>query len=68
MFSFISVSASCSFLKYLGTVQERYHKEKREFFYPGTDSFKTRNMDKPSADYTDTDISASSSGPSFFAR
>ena len=48
MFSFISVSWSCSFFKYLGTVQERYHKEKREFFYPGTDSFKTRNMDKPS--------------------
>ena len=51
MFSFISVSASCSFLKYLGTVQERDHREKREFFYPGTDSFKTENMDKPSADY-----------------
>ena len=52
MFSFISVSASCSFLKYLGTVQERYHREKREFFlYPGTDSFKTGNMAKPSADY-----------------
>ena len=33
MFSFISVSASCSFLKYLGTVQERDHREKREFFY-----------------------------------
>ena len=33
MFSFISVSASCSFLKYLGTVQERYHKEKRGFFF-----------------------------------
>ena len=32
MFSFISVSASCSFLKYLGTVQERDHREKREFF------------------------------------
>ena len=33
MFSFISVSASCSFLKYLGTVQERDHRQKREFFY-----------------------------------
>ena len=33
IFSFISVSASCSFWKYLGTVQERYHKEKRVFFY-----------------------------------
>ena len=66
MFSFISVSASCSFLKYLGTVQERCHKEKRGFFfYLGTDSFKIRNMDKRSADYTDTDISASPSGASF---
>ena len=33
MFSFISLSWSCSFLKYLGTVQERYHKAKREFFF-----------------------------------
>ena len=51
IFSFISVSASCSFLKYLVTVQERDHREKREFFLcPDTDSFKTGNMDKPSAD------------------
>ena len=33
-------------LLYLGTVQERYHKEKRSFFYSGTESFKTWNMDK----------------------
>ena len=43
-------------------------KRKENFFYPGTDSFKTQNMDEPSADYTDTDVSASSSGASFFPR
>ena len=47
MSSFISVSGSCSFFKYLGTVRERYHKEKREVFYPALiDGFKTRNVDK----------------------
>ena len=42
-------------------------KRKDFFFYPGTDSFKPRNMDKRSADYTDTDMSASPSGASFSA-
>ena len=50
MFQFISFGGLCSFL-HLGTVQERYHKEKRSFFYSSTDSFKTRNMDKLSVDY-----------------
>ena len=50
MFQFTSVGESFSF-SHLGTVQERYHKEKRSFFYSGTDSFKTRNMDKLSVDY-----------------
>ena len=36
---------------HLGTVQERYHKEKRSFFYSGTESFKTWNMDKLSVYY-----------------
>ena len=26
-------------------------KRKENFFYPGTDSFKARNMDEPSADF-----------------
>ena len=43
MFQFISVTGSCSF-SHLGTVQERYHKEKRYFvFYSRTDRFNTRN-------------------------
>ena len=50
MFQFISFGGLCSFL-HLGTVQERYHKEKRSFFYSSTDSFKIRNMDKLSVDY-----------------
>ena len=50
MFQFISFGGLCSFL-HLGTVQERYHKEKRSFFYSSTNSFKTRNMDKLSVDY-----------------
>ena len=50
MFQFISVGASFSFL-HLSTVQERRHKEKRSFLYSGTDSFKTRTMDKLSVDY-----------------
>ena len=49
MFQFISLGGSCSFL-HLGTVQERYHKEK-DLFFSGTDSLNTRNMDKLSVDY-----------------
>ena len=37
---------------HLGTVQERCRKEKRSLFYSGTESFKTRNMDKYAADAT----------------
>ena len=50
MFQFISIGGSCSFL-HLGTVQERYHKERDLFFFSGTDSFNTLNMDKLSVDY-----------------
>ena len=60
MFSFISVSGSCRFLKYLGTVQETYQKEKRDFFYSGTDSFNIRN--KPSVDYNIQIYAADASG------
>ena len=53
MFSFTSVSASCSFLKYLGTVQKRDHKEKREFFIQAPTVLKPGqcwNVGRPSAD------------------
>ena len=64
MFSFISVSGSCRFLKYLGTVQETYQKEKRDFFYSGTDSFNIRN--KPSVDYNIQIYAADASGMTHF--
>ena len=67
MFSFISVSWSCSFLNILVPFRRDIITRKENFFYPGTDSFKIRNMDKRSADYTDTDISASPSRASFSA-
>ena len=50
----------------IGTVQERYHKEKIEFFYADTDSFKTRNMDKPSADCIIQVFAANASGMTRF--
>ena len=39
------------FFLHLGTVQERYRREKRSLFYSGTESLKTRDMDKLSVDY-----------------
>jgi len=65
--SYLSVDHAV-FLNILVPFRRDIIKRKENFFYPGTDSFKTRNMDEPSADYTDTDVSASSSGASFFAR
>ena len=64
--SYLSVDHAV-FLNILVPFRRDIIKRKENFFYPGTDSFKTRNMNEPSADYTDTDVSASSSGASFFA-
>ena len=48
--SYLSVDHAVFFNTDLGIFQERYQKEKGNF-YPGTDTFKTRNLDKPSVDY-----------------
>ena len=64
--SYLSVDHAV-FLNILVPFRRDIIKRKENFFYPGTDSFKIRNMDKRSADYTDTDISASPSRASFSA-
>ena len=51
MSSFISVSGSCSFFLNTLVFFRRDIRKKKRIFYPGTDSFKTRNLDKPSVDY-----------------
>ena len=51
MSSFISVSGSCSFFLNTVVLFRRDIRKKKRIFYPGTDSFKTRNLDKPSVDY-----------------
>ena len=48
--SYLSVDHAV-FLNILVPFRRDIVKRKENFFYPGTDSFKTRNMDEPSADY-----------------
>ena len=50
MSSFISVSGSCSFFLIPWYCSGEISERNSEFFYPGTDSFKTWNLDKPWVD------------------